>query len=130
MTRSHGIYRQKIESRYSDSASGARYFQTRLQITRRGYDLIAAIRADKFQPFGRPADCVLEYGVGTGWNLALLQARSRVGYDINPAGRESVLERGVKFTSDISLLPLQAFDIVICNHVLEHVPTPAETLEK
>lgn len=87
--------------------------------------LIARRRAAKFQSLIQ-GDSVLEFGVGMGVNLAKLQVRRRVGYDIGEVGRLTCEAAGIGYTTDVCVLGI--FDTIICHHVLEHVPDPLETL--
>lgn len=86
--------------------------------------------AQKFQPFVKETDVVLEYGVGTGYNLSEFRCHEKVGYDVAESCRAKVESKGIYFTSDIhKVLKWQTrFDIVICHHVLEHVPNPTREL--
>jgi len=92
--------------------------------------IVAKSRAQKFQPFVNETDSVLEYGVGTGYNLMELRCREKVGYDVAECCRTKVESKGIYFTSDIQevLKWRGRFDIVICHHVLEHVPNPTMEL--
>jgi SAM-dependent methyltransferase len=93
------------------------------------YNLIAKARADKISRWVKPTDNVFEFGVGMGWNLARLQCRARTGFDPSTHLRELVEGNGIQFLSaegDIK----GGYDVVIAHHVLEHVPSPLETLRK
>lgn len=94
----------------------------------RGYKLIARWRVAKIQPYVEPSDHVLEFGVGPGWNLARLEAARRRGYDVASALRPSVEAEGIEFTDEITREDFEAYDVVICSHVLEHLPNPGEAL--
>src|SRR5262245_49928079 len=76
----------------------------------------------------RKADRVLEYGVGTGWNLSELQAGSRKGFDVAASLRSQVESLGIEFAGEITPADSNAYDVVICSHVLEHLLNPAEGL--
>lgn len=94
--------------------------------------IVAKSRAEKFQPFVKQTDVVLEYGVGTGYNLAELRCREKVGYDVAEHCRAKVELSGICFTSDARQFLKWGgrFDIVICHHVLEHVPNPIMVLSR
>lgn len=94
--------------------------------------IVAKSRVQKFQPFVKESDAVLEYGVGTGCNLMELRCREKVGYDVAEYCRAKVESSGIYFTSDVQevLKWRSRFDIVICHHVLEHVPNPIMVLSR
>lgn len=91
---------------------------------------IARLRAAKFQPRVNPADTVLEYGVGAGWNLAALRAGRRIGFDVADFLRPEVERLGVEFVGDTTILPDGLAAVLICHHVLEHVLVPTEALSE
>ena len=95
-------------------------------------EIIARLRIQKFQPYVKETDTVLEYGVGTGYNLMKLRCREKVGYDVADYCRAKVESSGIYFTSDMQevLKWQRRFDVVICHHVLEHVPNPAMELSR
>jgi SAM-dependent methyltransferase len=97
---------------------------------RRGFDLVARRRAAKMQRHIRSTDRVLEYGVGTGWNLSELRAGARKGFDVAASLRSQVESLGIEFAGEITPVDSNAYDVVICSHVLEHLLNPAEGLSK
>lgn len=94
----------------------------------RGYMLVARRRAAKLQPFISSDASVLEFGIGPGWNLAAIKARSRKGYDVATAVRPLVEAQGIEFVNELIEQDSAAYDIVICSHVLEHLKNPGEAL--
>ncbi len=92
--------------------------------------IVARERARKLQPFIKSDDTLLEFGVGTGLNLLYLQSKRRVGYDLSTAGSEICTSAGVDFITDIASIKGQQFSVVLCHHVLEHVPDPYYVLEQ
>lgn len=92
------------------------------------YDWIARSRAEKFLSHVLPDDDVLEYGVGSGWNLAALKCKRRVGYDVSEFLETIVRDRNIEFVSTTTGLAESSFDVVICHHTLEHVSNPIEIL--
>ena len=99
-------------------------------LTARGYGLVAQRRAAKMQPFVQKTDAVLEYGVGTGWNMARLQARLRKGFDVATALRTQVEAQGISFVTTLTEVDKAQYDVVICSHVLEHLTHPADALSE
>jgi SAM-dependent methyltransferase len=92
--------------------------------------VLARQRSRKFQPLVKSNDTVLEFGAGLGVNLLNLRCKQRVAFDASDAGRQICATAGVKFTTDIEELQAEGFSVVICNHVLEHVPDPIQILEQ
>jgi SAM-dependent methyltransferase len=93
-------------------------------------EVVARERAKKLQPLIEADDTVLEFGVGTGLNLLYLQCQRRVGYDVSIAGREICTSAGIEFINDTASLIREQFSVVLCHHVLEHVPDPYDVLEQ
>jgi SAM-dependent methyltransferase len=93
-------------------------------------NLVSQERARKLQRFIVPDDTILEFGVGTGINLLGIKCKNRVGYDVSDAGREICTSAGIEFITDIASIKGEQFSLVLCHHVLEHVPDPYEVLEQ
>jgi SAM-dependent methyltransferase len=93
-------------------------------------NVLAKSRSRKFQPLVKPNDTVLEFGAGLGVNLLNLRCQQRVAFDASDAGCEICATAGVEFTTDIEELQSEQFSVVICHHVLEHVPDPIQVLEQ
>lgn len=89
---------------------------------------IARQRARKLQPHVRPTDSVLEYGVGMGYNLRFLRCSEKWGFDLSETFHEDCARAGITLVYALSALGDRKFDVVICHHVLEHVPDPVDTL--
>lgn len=121
-------YRKNIETTYQ-AGGGHDYHHQIHNVSEDAYNYIAQNRKEKFQPFIKSNFSVLEFGVGQGWNLAKIEAAKKVGYDLSSVA--DVLRRfDIDFTSDLSTLEANSFDIVLCSHVLEHVANPAEVLDQ
>ena len=74
---------------------------------------------------------LLDFGSGTGEfsRLALQNGLNVIAYD--PSLNRNTLDENdkIKYYNDVNKLPLDYFDIIILNQVLEHVPQPIETLK-
>jgi SAM-dependent methyltransferase len=90
--------------------------------------VVARSRRRKLQPFVRADDDVLEFGAGTCLNLRGLECRSKTGYDLSDAGRDTARRHGIEFVTELDALAGRQFSVVLCHHVLEHVADPLGTL--
>jgi SAM-dependent methyltransferase len=104
---------------------GSEYHGAR-QLPEKLENWISNVRADKLRSYIQPADRVLEYGVGFGWNLARIECAEKVGFDLTPGLRSAVESKGICFVQDEAALPQRHFNKIICHHVLEHVRSPVE----
>lgn len=109
--------------------SGQQYHGTKRSIPPSALPWVHRVRTRMFQPHVGPDSVVLEWGCGAGWNLAGLRCARRVGHDITPDLAGTIRSLGVEFVLDPSTLPTGSFDVVICHHVLEHLPAPLAALE-
>jgi len=120
-------FTEKVEKQYLKS-EGEQYHRTIHGIPENAFPWIAKLRVKKIRSFVKKEDVVLEYGVGIGWNIAELQCKKRVGYDLSAHLREPLEKRGIEFISDLDAFPDEHFDVVLCHHVLEHTGNPPQTL--
>jgi SAM-dependent methyltransferase len=123
------VFEDKIKQRYSGQ-SGEAYHQTKRFIPDSAYPWVAKLRAEKISPYVSESDTVFEYGVGTGWNLAGLKCKRRLGYDLSEHLEAIVQSHGIEFVKDMARIENASIDVVICHHVLEHTSNPPEVLEQ
>jgi SAM-dependent methyltransferase len=116
------------EEHYRGEA-GQRYQQQKRAVPEAAMPWVTKLRAEKFQPFIQASDTVVEFGVGLGWNLALLQCARRIGTDLEKFLPEA-LKPAVEFLSSSMVITSDSADVVICHHVLEHVENPPEMLRE
>ena len=109
--------------------SGQQYHGAKRSIPPSALPWVYRVRSRMFQPQVAPDAVVLEWGCGAGWNLAGLRCLRRVGHDVTPDLAETVRPLGIEFVLDPTTLPSNAFDVLICHHVLEHVPDPLAVLQ-
>jgi len=115
------------EQHYRGEA-GQHYQQQKRAVPEAAVPWVARLRAEKLQPFVRPTDCVVELGVGLGWNLIDLKCASRIATDLEDYLPMEVKQNGVEFQGSSSEIADGSVDVVICHHVLEHVEQPTQML--
>lgn len=120
---------KKAQQQYTGE-SGRIYHEHKRSIPQAAYAWVSRLRVEKIAPYISGSDTVLEFGVGTGWNLAALKCRRKVGYDLAAHLESELKEHDIDFVSDIEMLQAEAFDAVICHHALEHTPQPGTVLEQ
>lgn len=91
---------------------------------------VHAARAEKFQPWIRATDTVLELGVGAGWNLAHLTCARRIGVDAADFLAEPLRTLGIEFAADTRGVPDATADVALCHHALEHFAEPTQALRE
>ena len=80
-----------------------------------------------WQPHIGRNDDVLDFGCGGGFLLHVLDARSKVGVEVNPRAAESARGLGIATFATLADVPNQ-FDRIITSHVLEHIPHPRQAI--
>ncbi|MBN2180785.1 MAG: class I SAM-dependent methyltransferase [Sedimentisphaerales bacterium] len=122
-------FEDKIKQRYT-GAEGEQYHQRKRSIPDKAYPWVAKLRGEKIHSYINKTDTVLEYGVGTGWNLAELDCKRKLGFDLSEHLEPVVRCRGIEFVKDIKSIADASVDVVICHHVLEHTSNPPEILKE
>jgi SAM-dependent methyltransferase len=116
--------------RHYQGDAGRRYQQHKRGIPDSAVAWVARLRAEKIAPSIRPADVVLEYGVGLGWNLAALQCRRKIGFDVADFLEPSVRALGIEYIAETKTIADGTMDVVLCHHTLEHVAEPPAVLRE
>jgi SAM-dependent methyltransferase len=122
-----GMSLEQAQRHYCGEA-GRRYSEVKRGIPEQAVSWVARLRARKFSDLIDAGDVVFEYGVGTGWNLAALQCRRKIGFDVADGVEATVQALGIEFVADTKLMPEAVADVVLCHHSLEHVLRPPEAL--
>lgn len=118
---------ESIEFPYRNQG-GIRYQHETQNASNEAYHFVAQNRRFKFQPYIAATDQVLEFGAGSGWNIAKVTAAGKVGYDLSTSVAPLLKQQNIIFTDSVTDIPACTFDVVICHHVLEHVANPVEVL--
>ena len=111
-------------------AAGERYQRSKREIPAAALPWVVRARAKKFQVQIGPADVVLEYGVGYGWNLAGLRCGRKIGFDLTSFLGNELARQGIEFVPATSGLPSAGVDVVLCHHVMEHILSPPVALDE
>ncbi|MEW8508100.1 MAG: methyltransferase domain-containing protein [Candidatus Thiodiazotropha sp.] len=117
----------RIKQRYQGE-QGREYHGKKREIPDAAFPWVAQLRHEKIAPQVRSSDVVMEYGVGFGWNIARLDCRQRLGFDLAQHLAPLLSSQGIEFVPDTSVLADHSVDVMVCHHVLEHVPSPVEVL--
>ncbi len=115
-------------ARHYQGEAGRAYHESKRGIPAEAFPWVARLRAEKFASHLHATDTVVEFGVGSGWNLAELKCARRIGYDVSDFLEPTVRERGMEFVHDSAALGDASTDVVICHHMLEHAINPAGSL--
>ena len=84
---------------------------------------------ERFRPYIKANDVVLEFGSGAGYLLREIVAKEKVGIEINDYAREFAKSIGIDSVKDMSLIQDGYADVIISTHVLEHVDNPLGVLK-
>jgi SAM-dependent methyltransferase len=114
----------KSDGRYRGEA-GNLYQKSKHAISPKAFEYVAKMRANKFAKWVDTHNVVLEFGVGSGWNLKYLACREKSGYDVCP--KPQTLDTSIDFSNDIIDF-YGKFDKIICHHVIEHTENPVKML--
>lgn len=120
---------QKVKQQYSGE-KGKEYHDALNLVPDIAYPWVARLRKDKIKKFISENDVVLEYGVGTGWNISELKCKRKIGHDISEHLVTILEKNNIEFVKDISVIPDESIDVVICHHVLEHTGNPPDVLRE
>jgi SAM-dependent methyltransferase len=110
--------------------AGRWYHESKRGVPEKAVPWVMGLRAEKFAPRVGADDVVLEYGVGSGWNLAGLRCRRKIGFDVSEFLAPAMGALGIEFVNTTSSLPDGVADVVICHHALEHLVDPAAALKE
>jgi SAM-dependent methyltransferase len=75
-------------------------------------------------------DTVLDFGCNDGLFLSCLEAKRRIGIEVNAAARAQRVSDDIEIHEDISAVPDDSIDVAISNHCLEHTLAPLKTLKQ
>ena len=115
-----------VTSAHYSGEKGSKYFEWQNQFGERS----GKIEARKFASDMNPNSILLDFGCGSGHLLNSLEAKEKIGLEINPYAVSHAKKLGIKVFSDIAQIQTESVDIVISNHALEHVPSPLESVKE
>jgi len=107
-------------SAHYQGARGEHYANT----VQRNRALSGILNREKFAEFVRPSDTVLDFGCSSGELLMSLEVTERIGVEVNAATRAEAVMAGLTVFESLHPVADQSVDVVVSNHVLEHVLSP------
>lgn len=87
-------------ARHYQGEAGRAYHEGKRGIPPEAFPWVARLRAEKFAPHVRASDTVVEFGVGSAWNLAEIKCTRRIGFDVSYFLEPSLRERGIEFVRE------------------------------
>ena len=121
---------QELEvSDHYKGAAGAHYVNMR---QRDQSHIGHTLEFEYFEPFLKNTDCALDFGCGNGGMLRLMAQHVRrvVGIEVNASAADVARSSGLTVYSSLEALPHdELYDVVVSNHVLEHIRNVPATLE-
>jgi SAM-dependent methyltransferase len=107
-------------------SSGERYFAYQQRAASAG----TSLNVEKFAPFVRPHDRVIDFGCGGGYLLDALVAQEKIGVEPAERARAAAQARGLRVVPYTRDLPASSADVVVSNHALEHTHRPLDELRE
>jgi len=83
----------------------------------------------KFEKYINNSDNVIDFGCGGGFLLKNIKCKDKIGIEINSSARKIATKNGIKTVSNIKEIKNGWADVIISNHVLEHIDNPIQELE-
>jgi len=114
------------EARYTGEA-GKKYASRQFDEART--DILGKCFHERSKSWLTITDRILEFGCGNGRNLLAIESVEKAGYDLNEYSRVYARQAGLRIFDRLDDIPRKYWTVVLCNHVLEHVPHPIKTLE-
>jgi len=90
----------------------------------------ACLQKFLFEDFISPEDVILDFGCSGGFLLNQFECARKIGIEINPYAIEYAKKTGIDVYSEIKKVPDNIADVIISNHVLEHLLNPYESLKQ
>jgi SAM-dependent methyltransferase len=94
-------------------------------------DIKARIKVERFKPYIRSTDTVLDFGSAGGAMLAGLPGTRKIGVEINDVARAAAEDNfGLEVYRTLDEVPDDVADVIVSNHTLEHLAAPLEALKQ
>jgi SAM-dependent methyltransferase len=104
----------------------AAYFDSKKTI----HEFAGTANAFLFTPFIGENDRVLDFGCSGGYLLSALPGSDKRGVELNPASRSIARQRGLTVYESLDEVPDGWADVIVTNHVMEHVEEPLQVVRK
>jgi SAM-dependent methyltransferase len=115
----------RTAEQYYRGENGNRYHESRW--CSRSED-VQRSRTRFFQDLGNPNKIILDFGCGTGGVLANIDARERIGVEINERAATRARQLLDRVYGSLAEIGTRSVDVIISCHALEHVEHPAQVL--
>jgi SAM-dependent methyltransferase len=92
-------------------------------------DFGSLVDQEKFADYLDKNTKVLEFGCGGGYLLSKLNAKERIGIEINPSARAIATKNGLNTVPTFNKIKDNWADVIISNHALEHCTHPLTELK-
>lgn len=84
----------------------------------------------KFRKHIKEDMSIIDFGTGGGYLLNNIVCKKKIGIELNDVARDECIKKGIDCRKTIDLCPDEFADLIISNHVLEHVDCPLEVLKQ
>ena len=125
-TRTPFVSMGQIDFSYNDvSYYGEEYWEYQRKIGEKA----CVVDLRNFSDYIEKDDVVVEFGCGGGFLLNLIDAKEKLGVEINPYAIAQAKELGIQTVTDSNDIKNEYADKIISTHALEHVENPLEILQ-
>jgi len=85
---------------------------------------------NKFKKFINPNDIILEFGCGGGYYLNKINAKRKIGIEVNPVAIKNAKDFGLEIYTSLDEVKDSSIDVIYSHHALEHLFNPLEKLQE
>ena len=93
-------------------------------------EVFGRIRAERLKRFVSPEDTLVDFGCGPGYVAKYIDCKRKIGIDVNPAAAAIASSNGLEYYRFLEDIGDNVAHVVFSTHVLEHVPSPLDSLRE